>query len=248
MIAAERFDPARFARALLDPELPPPCGFPARRFAVYRNNVVAGLGEALGARFPACKRLLGEECFRAVAVAHARRAPPRSRLMQEYGEEFPAFLENFAPLAPYPYLADVARLEHALGRAYHAADAEPLPPAALAAMPPEALERAALVLHPSVQLVASSHPIVAIWRANMVEGASPPQALDFAEDALVLRGGLTVEAHALPDGGYAFVAALSRGAALGEAIRMGQTCAKTFDLAAMLRLLLASGAIVGVHQ
>lgn len=247
-MTAEPFDAARFARALLDPELPPPCGFSARRFAVYRNNVVAGLGEALGARFPACKRLLGDECFRAVAVAHVRRAPPHSRLMQEYGEEFPGFLENFAPLAAYPYLADVARLEHALGRAYHAADAEPLPPAALAAMPPEALERASLALHPSLQLVASSFPIVTIWRVNSAEGAPSPASLDDAEDALVLRSGFDVEAHALPEGGYAFVAALARGAAVGEAIRMGQACARGFDLAAMLRLLLASCAIVGVHE
>ena len=40
---------------------------PARRFAVYRNNVAAGLIRALEARFPVTRRLVGDDFFRAMA-------------------------------------------------------------------------------------------------------------------------------------------------------------------------------------
>jgi hypothetical protein len=244
----ESFAPDRFARALLDPELPPPCALPARRFGVYRNNVVAGLAEALAARFPACRRLLGEECFRAVAVAHVRQFPPRTRLMQEYGEDFAEFLQSFAPLAAYPYLADVARLEYALGRAYHAADAEALPPGTLAALPAAALERATLTLHPSLQLVASRHPVVSIWRANVFDDAPMPETLVGPEDALALRAREHVEAYALSKGGYAFMILLMRGETIGAAIRSGLAHDEKFDLGAILRILLQAGAIVDLHE
>ena len=48
-----------FADALLNADRPVPYGItahkaavPTRRFAVYRNNVVVGLGKALKSRFP----------------------------------------------------------------------------------------------------------------------------------------------------------------------------------------------------
>src|ERR1700735_2019233 len=63
-----------FANALLKPEeaaplgLRDPYGRPApKRFAIYRNNVVAGLIEALKASFPVVRRVTGEEFFKAMA-------------------------------------------------------------------------------------------------------------------------------------------------------------------------------------
>ena len=58
---------AGFAAALLDPAAPVPPGIvgpdrgPApRRFAVYRNNVVSALANAVTGSFPAVKRIVGE--------------------------------------------------------------------------------------------------------------------------------------------------------------------------------------------
>ena len=68
------FDEATFAATLLDPEKPMPDGFSEtngaarkERFAVYRNNVVQGLIEALETRFPAVRRSVGETFFAAAA-------------------------------------------------------------------------------------------------------------------------------------------------------------------------------------
>jgi len=173
-MSAPPFDQASFVEALLNPTLPPPCGFHPRRFSVYRNNVMFALIEALGERFPVCRRLVGDECFDATAALFARASPPRSPVMQEYGEGFPEFLEALPPLADFAYLGDVGRFELALGRAYHAPDATPLAPTALAKLSPETLDRCVLMLHPSVELMASSHPVLSIWRAHQDDAPIAP--------------------------------------------------------------------------
>jgi len=245
-MSAEAFDFKGFAAALLDPALPPPCGLPKARFAIYRNNVVFGLIEALGARFPVCRRLLGAECFDATAALFARQAPPRSPVLHEYGEGFAEFLVAFPPFAEFDYLGDMARFEAALGRAYHAPDATPLAPAALASLKAEELDHAALALHPSLEIVASRRPILSIWRAH--QGDEPPEilTLERCEDALILRPDLDVETHLLPSGGRVFLTAILEGRTLGEAVAHALRSAEGFDLAAMLSLLFSSRAIVGI--
>ena len=164
-------DQRDFTTALLDPDRPTPAGMvdpegrPAgKRFDVYRNNVAASLTDALETGFPALVKLLGRDYFRSLAGLFLRAHPPRSRILSQYGAEMPAFLAAFAPLAKYPYLADVARLELALRRSYHAADAAPLEtdgldPAALMALRPR--------LAPASIVLSSPHPILGIWRHNM---------------------------------------------------------------------------------
>ncbi len=250
-MAAQAFDYAGFAAALLDPALPPPGGLPEPRFAIYRNNVVFGLIEALGARFPVCRRLLGAECFDATAAVFARRHPPCSPVLHDYGEGFGEFLETFPPLAEFDYLGDMARFEAALGRAYHATDATPLAPAAFARMAPEELDRSTLELHPSLEIIASGRPVLSIWRAHQDDEPPEIETLDHGEDALILRPDLDVETHLLPSGGRVFLAAILERRTLGESIARALAFNADFDLAAMLSLLFSSGAIIGVvppHQ
>jgi Putative DNA-binding domain len=243
-MTAARFDHGAFARALLDPALPPPCALPERRFAVHRNNVVAALVDALAERFPVTLRLVGEEFFRAMAGAHVRRTPPSSPILAQYGAEFPIFIEGFAPARELPFLADVARLEYAVGLAYHAADATPLPLEDIAeALKCEPDRR--LVLHPSVQFVSSRHPIVSIWRVNMSDA---PRGIDLrnAQDALLSRCDGEVEVSALPAGGFRFTRALAQGARLSEAAAEGEASAESFDLASCLGALFLARAIVAI--
>src|SRR5271166_2853321 len=76
---------ADFAAALRDPAAPPPTatrgrkGAPdGRRFAVYRNNVAVGLIGAIESRYPATRRILGEQAFRGLARAYVQAEKPRS--------------------------------------------------------------------------------------------------------------------------------------------------------------------------
>jgi len=239
-----------FVRALLDPDLPPPRGLmashgasPTGRFAVYRNNVIGGLVDALAQRFPVCLRLVGDAFFRATAQCYVRTALPASPMLFEYGESFGDFLAAFEPARELPYLPDVARLEYAVGRAYHAADAASLSLEELRSAPADQLDGATVVFHPSTQLVCSRYPIVSIWRANMSDESITPIA-DHAQDALVTRRQSTVEAHALAAGGSTFVRKLMEGAALHAAAEAAKRAAPSFDLSESLRILLIGEAMI----
>ncbi len=239
---------SQFRASLLDPQSPTPEGLtdgrgrPAgRRFSVYRNNVTVSLTEALEQTFPIILKLLGEENFNAVAKVYLQRDPPTSPILSTYGESFPGFLETFPPLAHLGYLADTARLERALVRAYHAADATPLDPAALATLAEDDLAQLSVTFGPAVQLLRSPWPIHGIWRFNTEDGApQPPHA---AQDVLVTRPAYDPRPHLLPPGGSTLVAALASGIPLGDAHEAAVREAPAFDLGALLGLLLSENAL-----
>jgi hypothetical protein len=238
-----------FSRALLDPERPVPHALtshsarvPEKRFAVYRNNVAVGLVNALAARFPATQRIVGEEFFRAMAQLYVRARPPCSRLLMVYGDGFADFIADFEPASELAYLADVARLEAARTRAYHAADALPVDPKILQLIKESQLGELCFEAHPSAEIVRSMHPIVTIWSMNAGE-REPGEIEDWvAEDALVVRPQFDVFVRLLPPGGAVFLSLLFGGTALGDAVAAAEAAHKEFNLAANLAGLLASGA------
>ena len=71
---------------------------------------------------------------------------------------FPTSSPRSSPARELPYLADVARLEAARTRAYHADDAAPLDAAAFAALDPGAADALRLTLHPSPKSSARRIP------------------------------------------------------------------------------------------
>lgn len=244
---------ARFASALRDPFAPVPTDLapshgraPERRFAVYRNNVAVSLRVALESRFPACRRIVGEAFFAELAQAYVGAHPPRSPLMMTYGDGLPAFMAGVEALAGLPYLPDVARIEAARTRAYHAADAEPLRLEAFAAVSTDALERLRVTLHPSLEIVRSAHPAVTIWAMNADELPLAPLADWRPEDALVARPAMDVTVRALPAGGAAFLAALAGGAALATAVAAGAKADSAFDLTLNLQGLVEAGLTVAL--
>jgi hypothetical protein len=207
--------------------------------------VVASLVKALGVRFPATSRIVGEEFFNAMARVFVTAHPPRSPLLMTYGNDFPDFIADFEPAAELPYLADVARLEAARTRAYYAADAEPVDPNLLRSIAPETLGGMRFVLHPSAEVVRSRHPIVTIWAMNSGEKELGPIADWRPEDALIARPRLDVEVRSLPAGGAAFLTALIGGATLADAVAAAAAEDAEFDLAANLAGLIGAGLVTG---
>jgi hypothetical protein len=239
-----------FAGALLDADkavptnlVAPNGAIPKRRFAVYRNNVLAGLGRALKSRFPVVERLVGEEFFAAMALDFARKTPPHSPLLATYGDQFPAFIAAFDPARELPYLADVARLEAARTHAYHAADAASVGADRFAKLDSDAIGNLRVDLHPSTVIVRSPHPIVTIWAMNSGEQELVPIVNWRGEDALVCRPHLEVQVRALPPGGAAFLLALAEGQLLGSAAGAALATDLDFDLTGNLAGLIGSGLV-----
>jgi hypothetical protein len=247
-----------FAEALLATDAVCPPGLttwngsaPEKRFAVYRNNVIVSLIDALADSFPVTRELVGEAFFRAMARQFARAAPPRTPVLAWYGAGFAEFIEAFPAAAGLPYLADVARLELLRVEAWHAADAEPLAPERIARLlgDPAALPEARFILHPSVRLLRSRHAVVSLWAAHQSEAAAlalaevdPRQA----ETALLLRNGLDVEISVIAAGTEMFVCLLRQDVAFGAAAAQAIAADAGFDLAASLGLLIRGGALTDV--
>ena len=216
----------------------------AQRFAVYRNNVTVSLIDALGLRFPVIVRLVGPDFFRAMAREYAAEHRPRSPVLLAWGDSFPDFLARFPPLSAYPYMADVARIELARGRAYHAADAVPVPAAdlAVAAADPK---NAYLCLHPSVQVLRLRHPAVSVWAANQPGGLPLTLADKGAEIALIWRDAMfDVPVTAIGPGDAALIEAILLGSSLMTAAEMATVAETSYDLQAMMVRLMQAGAIV----
>ena len=240
---------AGFARALLDPghALPPglrapPGGDLRRRFDVYRNNVTAGLVEATLTGFPSLLGHLGERYFRALAREFVRAHPPDSPVLARYGEALPGFVETFPPLARWPWLGDVARVELARRRASDAADERPTAADTLLGTGADALETLVPRPHPSLQLLRSRWPALTLWRAG-IDATRPGPGDAAAEDVAVVRPAMRVHEHRLPPGGHAFLARLDGRATLGDAGRAALADAPDADVPALLALAVTSGAL-----
>jgi hypothetical protein len=212
--------------------------------AVYRNNAMSGLIKVVAARFPVVRRLVGEDCFFEKVRRFIAAAPPRSPLLLDYGNGFPQFLRRPGDDACIAYIADIADLEIARGKAYHAADAEPLPRQAFAAIPAEQLAELRLTLHPSVSLLQSQFPIVSVWHESQ-QGGDVALRQWRPEAALIARPALEVEIWNLPPGGFAFLTALSRGATLAEAAEAATYAAPDFDLAVNLSVMIEASIVTG---
>jgi hypothetical protein len=246
-----------FAAALLDAEHALPWGLRAwngsdlsKRFAVYRNNVVVSLVQALADGFPVVKQLVGEAFFSAMARVYACAHPPRSPVLAEYGDGLADWIAEFAPAASLPYLADMARLERARVRAFHAADAVPLSTDAMTRhlAAPVRVAQARLGLHPSLTVVRSPWAVASLWAAHQSADTTAigTVALDHAESALVMREGDDVIVLPAPIPTAVFVHALAAGCTLGEAAASASVLdgADPFDLAGSLASLIRHGALI----
>ncbi|WP_375257206.1 putative DNA-binding domain-containing protein [Citreimonas sp.] len=233
---------AAFRAGLLDPAAAPPMGLTvpegraaADRYAVYRNNVTVALVDALRAGFPVVARLVGTAYFDAMAREFVRAHPPDSPVMARYGARLPGWLATFPPLAALPYLPEVAAIEQARRESYHAADAMPLAPEALARLPPDAVAALRPRPHPSARWLVTRHPALAIWSRN---GDRPDLADASAGEVLICRPESTVLIASAPKGTIAMLQALAQGATLAEALPAGT------DHGALFAALFAAGALV----
>ncbi len=233
-----------FAKALLDPmaripeALRRPDGAPAtRRFDIYRNNVVASLVDALADSFRVTQAIVGRDFFRAMAGEFVRAHPPRTPCVIDYGNRLPEFIDGFEPAGGLSYLGDVARLEVARRRSFHAADDAIADPGCLAGLDEHTLPETRMNFRASTAVVRSSHPLWSIWRHNTTDDTSPIPAR--GEDVLVSRPADSVLLHRLPPGSAGFLEGLSRGDCLGEAARK----CEGVDLAASLAIILDARAI-----
>lgn len=221
--------------------------------AIYANNLREGFRKALALEFPVVERLVGSDCFRALARDFQDAHPSHCGDLHHVGAPFARWLESSFANGEHAYLPDVARLEWARESAIVAADARPFDVEALRAVDPDVYEALTFALHPTATLLASPWPIVRIWQTNQPD--AEPETIDLddgGDHVLVLRGSEDIDFHLLDRSTFLWLDALAQGCTLGEAIVIASTAADAldsglahaeFDLGTALQFVLRTGAL-----
>jgi hypothetical protein len=162
-------EPAVIADAIVDA---PPLTI-AERLGIYRNAYQVRLIEALDETYPVIHAVLGDEVFAALGEAFVAAHPSVHRSIRWYGAELAEFLRDNLPYAEQPILGEIALLEWTLAEVFDAADREPLPRAALAAVDPGGWSELRFGLHPSLRRLTLHWNTTAVWQA-LSRGAAPP--------------------------------------------------------------------------
>lgn len=211
-------------------------GIPAEsRIQVYRNNAQEGFTKTLASSYPVIERLVGKACFRSLARQYMVRHPSRSGDLQSFGLWFPSYLEFCYGDGEFDYLADVARLEWACEEVRTAGLSGSLELDSLATVSESRYAELRFALSPAHRVVASRYPVLAVWRANQVDG--PEEGVDLGaggERVLVVRNRGDVELHPVSSAFAAFVLALGSGAPLGDACDLAAAESRQFNPSAAL--------------
>lgn len=216
---------------------------PALRLGIYRNTILGTLANALRISFPAVHALVGAEFFEGTAHAFVQEQAPGCADLNLYGAGFADFLQRFEPASTLAYLPDVARLEWAVNRALHAADAQALDMSQLAAVAPSDQDRVCFTAHPSLSMLRSRLPVDTIWRAVLEQDDTAMGRVDLAGDPVCLmvqRLADRIDVMRLDEGAWHFATALFRGQPLGAAL----DAARGLDASALLADHLMSGRCV----
>jgi hypothetical protein len=222
---------------------------PAERLAIHANHRRIVLTQALADNFPATLSLLGGRVFAQAARRYLELHPPRDPRLSWCGAELPGFLASYPPARAVPCLADVARLEWALVRVADAPEMPHLDPSRLGEMPPDLLPDVRLCLVPALALVASTHPVDAIWEA-VAAGSDEVRGMDGAEPVrLVVHRDDEGDARAMrvDAGTFAALAALARGRTLLEAADAARTADPHHDFAGTLAFVLSHRLVTAIE-
>ncbi|MGH8191857.1 MAG: HvfC/BufC family peptide modification chaperone, partial [Rhodanobacteraceae bacterium] len=165
----------RFMAALYAPDEPGPIEAiagnglePAARMRIYRHSCEGTQVSALRTTYPGVLALVGDAFFDQCARGYRREYASHSGNLQLFGGHFADYLAAVPGARTLPYLPDVARLEWLRQQAVLAADAKALP--AVEFERAMAVPESTFALHPSVQRIASRHPVLTIFRYAMEPG------------------------------------------------------------------------------
>ena len=184
------------------------------RLDVYANMYFFRLLGVVQGDYPCLEKLLGADGFHDLVTDYLVAFPSQDPSVRHVGARLPLLLDDHPTGRAVPAAADLARLEWARGLAFDRADAAPLAPSALAAVPPEAWGDLRFAPVPSFQVLRLAHPVHLLWQA--LERGEPAPALEpRPTELLVWRRGFTVYHRLAHPGEADLLDAVAAGAPFG---------------------------------
>jgi hypothetical protein len=189
------------------------------RVSIYRNNARAMFEQALERTYPVLRRRVGDEYFHQLARGYRARHPSRSGDLHWIGEHFPGYVAETETGTGYAWLAELAALEWACETALVARQEPAVGPESLSLLRPEQLGTTRLRLQPSLRCVASSFPVLDVWRSNQPGAEGAPVDLQRGAQCIAVScsaGGL--ELREVSPAVLEFLRLLQCDRTLGEAV------------------------------
>lgn len=212
-------------------------------FAVYRNTSLKAALDALRANYPTVARLIGKAAFDRLAIGHARRHPPASPVLAEYGASFADSCADAADVPPY--LADVARIDRLWTEAHFAADAVPVSATNIAGLAAGALMSLSLALHPATRHNWFGTPAPSLWIAHRNDAALAEIDIDWQAEGIVLaRPEGRVTWRRIDADMVALLESFKPGRVMGEVAASFLSAHPDANLSSLFAQLLLDGALV----
>ncbi|HEX7953167.1 MAG TPA: DNA-binding domain-containing protein [Burkholderiales bacterium] len=144
----------------------------SQRLGIYRDAYRLRLIEVLASDYEILQKYLGDELFNALAGDYVAAHPSTFRNVRWFGGKLAQFLEAAPRYMAHPELAELARFEWTLGRAFDAPDQQAARFEDVAAVPPDAWANLRFTPHPSLRTLAMRTNAVAIWKEIGNDAAS----------------------------------------------------------------------------
>jgi len=142
---------------------------PQLALEIYRNNTRGTRIKALEMIYPACKRILGNDIFQAVARGYVIEDSVGAADLNHYGETFSQYLGDLLDTGrladDYAYFQDLASLEFKFHAAYYA-DSDPVFDFECFEQKVKNGEPVYFQLSASLGMLASRYPLYHIWLHN----------------------------------------------------------------------------------
>jgi hypothetical protein len=188
---------------------------PVEQVEIYREQFWLRHTTSLLEDYPGLSGIIGQEDWERLAEEYLVAHPPTSFTLRDLGDRLAAFIEHLDWLPHRELCVDMARLEWAYVEVFDAADAAPLDPARLAAIPESAWEHARLVLSPALRRLRVRYPVPELRRRLRGDEERVPIPEPEAHNLVVYRGADRNLYHqSLSDGAFALLGALAEGVAL----------------------------------
>jgi hypothetical protein len=182
------------------------------RWDIYANMYFYRIRDCLREEFGAIAGVIGDINFHNLVTDYLLAHPPSHFSLRYVGQHLSDFLDMHALRVRWPYLSDLARLEHAVTDAFDAPDAAPLRAEDLTAIDPADWPALRFAVTPSLRLLRLDWPIGAVWSA--VKGGAEAPAVDAKATTIrVWRRDLRVFHKTIDSREAAALAALQAGSA-----------------------------------
>lgn len=173
---------------------------PDRQLSVYANAYRSRLREVLEIDYPVLAAALGETAFHELVIAYIDAHTSRDYSLRSFGARLSEFLDTDVNYRHMPALAELARFEWTLGRAFDANDDPLVTVKSMAEIAIEAWPRLRLVFHDSVHRIDFDWNTPALWQAHKSERPIPEVQKNAATAPwLIWRRDLSVHFRSLED-------------------------------------------------